>query len=1213
MEEEDIGIALEIYERVMVFHAASSPYRDIEIHNEILNQLACCYRRLNRTEDALQFLKKSLNLCESRNLNSGLTFNNMAAVYNQKGMHKKALKMSQFAVKELYPNVINNCSDNNVKLLGIAYFNCGNEEFLLGDLNASMISFERGLKILKKSHSQKLNFLRDRLKKGLMKSRAKFNAKRGSKISTSRSRKSNTRGRRNNKFPSRIHTDISQPRSLQSNKQSKIMSKRHRKKSLKKTKKLVDIPGLKNKGTLPSQKHKTMELGEFRTKNMYVVNEYSAIEDIKRTDKIQFFTPLKTKMYSPYKKVKPRHNNDPSGLITTKNFRGDNSGIFDGNRSKKIRKNNFITHNSKKGKDSKIRIRGDRGEHYYDEKEYNQLNIGPEEAYQAEDGEIELLGDSWEEDVNSSSDEERESQLLKRNKKCFLHDLKHAKSTEDINPKLHFKLRESRDDRYEKNNRYEQSNSEDLEDWTPEPSQELIESNLNKFKIEKPRPGTAVAKDRLQSAGGSRIRSLNEPKFPSRLEEIDETETIKVSDIQNSLDPRGINQNLMAENTKLKEENRVLYLALEKEKERNRLRKLKEEREKDLRERQQSAIRIQKGWKYYSSKRSERNLIQEIENNGFKLLKKIWCLIPFESGGNSPSKLLVFEGEENYHITARDVKTQITRGLSVEKNNREISIESFPEKLSIGSDDNLKYRDIQIVEISNEGDTEDPIIGIGIEEEDSDGGDAEQPLFPPENSVSGEKEKLVNDVVGEVIDKENSTEEDEKQIESMDYDEVENLIVESGEEEVDVDDQKESGEKNKFDEIQDIILGDGDEDEFIDEEEEKKQAEDEEAVMEIKKNAARFLSECFSQKIRMRKSNAEKIYPLKIIIELENDKKYFISIYTKKGSNDKKIECYGLEDKIYFNVLIISEFKIQKLRRSFGEELSEIDFNKKILKNLLFDLEKKTLELKEEEVEPSKHEEVEDDQFDCIDNSDIDHIETEGLMLDSMVDNDQEETPLFALETNSPYQKVEKEAENEDESPLISSQVIEVKSEKEASIDSNSAEEISADEGSHGHLSPPKTLDELDKSDIGVNDDTLLHKTTLNAMDFLENQEEEEVPKSEEKIEEFDFNLDPFYQLNYMTKNGKKLLILFRDNINEGFVQVEAYPKYSEWNVENLLDKHKIDKDVYKKPGMSDEDWQKKVIDAILRGIRSDEDDKISLDDVESFRDEKGFFELMED
>jgi hypothetical protein len=48
-------------------------------------------------------LKRALTIAKANNLNSGVTYTNLSAVYSQKKLTQKAMKISQQAISELYP------------------------------------------------------------------------------------------------------------------------------------------------------------------------------------------------------------------------------------------------------------------------------------------------------------------------------------------------------------------------------------------------------------------------------------------------------------------------------------------------------------------------------------------------------------------------------------------------------------------------------------------------------------------------------------------------------------------------------------------------------------------------------------------------------------------------------------------------------------------------------------------------------------------------------------------------------------------------------------------------------------------------------------------------------------------------------------------------------------------------------------------------------
>lgn len=1257
MDDGDVAVALEVYERLLIFHSGGSLYKDPEIYNEILNHLACCYRRLNRLDDGLGYLKKSLNVCKGHNLNSGLTYTNMTAVYSQKGLSQKALKMSQLAVKELYPLVLNNSSQENTRLLAIAYYNCGNQEFKIKDYNSSMISFERGLKVIKKSFSPSIKALRDKLKKGLIRSRAKYNSDKNSKISVRRRRSCNSSKMKRSQFNSsqRVNTasDISTLSKISTGK-FKMKKKRRRpnssnKSALKKSQ-VVDIPGLNDPTKFTQGGHKVYELGDFRTKNMYIVDEYSAIEDIKRTDKIQFYSSLAPERGNPYASKKPRYRGS-SGLIKTKIRRPKGSGLFDGSakRKKGWKKNNFITNNSRiEAKPPSLKKRGD---HYYDSVDYNPIRAEFENVTNdVDEVEKELLDDSWRESCDSSSFEQKsgsEEYTMIQNRNNFIRGLQNitGNGTEEdrVISATPFRSPESDNRFQQKNFRYEADPSADLDDWTPEPSQEIRVTNNGGVFNQTVRPGSAIG-DRQQTASGrGSYRRLEDPslkKIPERIEEIEETRTLVVSQVTRN-DTSGVNQSLYMENQKLKEENLSLMSALEEEKERNRIAELRERRKREQVEMGRSVVKIQRGWRFYSTKRSEKRLIRDIERNGFKLIKKIWSLIPYEKGGSSPSKLLVFENNRDYHITARDVKTQITRGISITKDDSEFSINSVQEKLSIGSDDNLKYCDIVIEEMPHEENTEDPIIS---NEDEDNQDDDEKPLFPPENSLSENKNQMADFVMNEVIGgKDGMGGEGEEEIEDLDFDEVEDLIIEDelAEDEDLITDSDNKEEKGLFeqDEQGADLSGLGVEEkeegkkmQFFkkkpvskDSGENKPLTEDQ---IQVRNASATFLQDFLKYNGKIRESKEKKKDPFKTILTLDDNKKYFLYIYDHSKTSKKKVECFGIMHKFVFDTLIISDYLVTKMKKS-NEYKNEKEFNKAIVQKLKFDVENKKISIQEDKDEYALEDiNDDDDQFGLLDadgddfgliNDEIlDEVDAEGDLLDmspheidpELLTQDHEfvKPPLETSESKPKDGSKEEDkfnlfGENEQEEPLLS---IEDQQSKATSKQDSSS---SSSDNSH------KKLDELDKSEIGVSDPNLLQKQTLNIFEDGEADSAKDNSRGEireEEPDDFDYDLDAFYDMNYRTKSGKSMTIVFRDNVDLGFIQVEAYPRGGLRIIENLLDKHKIQREKYARGELSKDEWQKNIVNAFVRSIKSDEDDKLSLEDLDSHRGDRDFFEMIE-
>jgi tetratricopeptide (TPR) repeat protein len=117
---------LKIFERLESFHTPNMVYRNPQTLIEILNNVACCHRRINSLDYAMEVLKRALSIAKANDLNSGVTYTNLSAVYSQKKLTQKALKISQQAISELYPLMLQDKSPQNIKLLAIAYYNLAN-------------------------------------------------------------------------------------------------------------------------------------------------------------------------------------------------------------------------------------------------------------------------------------------------------------------------------------------------------------------------------------------------------------------------------------------------------------------------------------------------------------------------------------------------------------------------------------------------------------------------------------------------------------------------------------------------------------------------------------------------------------------------------------------------------------------------------------------------------------------------------------------------------------------------------------------------------------------------------------------------------------------------------------------------------------------------------------------------------------------------------
>lgn len=91
IEDIDVNSPMKIFEKLEGFHEINSVYRDPEILVEILNHLACCHRRLASTDVGIEILNRALNICKANEVNSGVTFTNLSAIFSQKKLFKKAI------------------------------------------------------------------------------------------------------------------------------------------------------------------------------------------------------------------------------------------------------------------------------------------------------------------------------------------------------------------------------------------------------------------------------------------------------------------------------------------------------------------------------------------------------------------------------------------------------------------------------------------------------------------------------------------------------------------------------------------------------------------------------------------------------------------------------------------------------------------------------------------------------------------------------------------------------------------------------------------------------------------------------------------------------------------------------------------------------------------------------------------------------------------
>lgn len=84
IEDIDVNSPMKIFEKLETFHQVNSVYRNPEVLVEILNHLACCHRRLSSADFAIEILNRALNICKSSEVNSGVTFTNLSAIFSQK-------------------------------------------------------------------------------------------------------------------------------------------------------------------------------------------------------------------------------------------------------------------------------------------------------------------------------------------------------------------------------------------------------------------------------------------------------------------------------------------------------------------------------------------------------------------------------------------------------------------------------------------------------------------------------------------------------------------------------------------------------------------------------------------------------------------------------------------------------------------------------------------------------------------------------------------------------------------------------------------------------------------------------------------------------------------------------------------------------------------------------------------------------------------------
>jgi IQ calmodulin-binding motif len=113
------------------------------------NNFGCYYKSIGKNEIALKYLKKTLKIEKTQNLNeSNLagTYLNLSAIYSQIGNHTKALSQAILALKLLK----NSCTYNNLKNISaliIALHNTGIEYEFLGNIEKAASTFKYGLQL----------------------------------------------------------------------------------------------------------------------------------------------------------------------------------------------------------------------------------------------------------------------------------------------------------------------------------------------------------------------------------------------------------------------------------------------------------------------------------------------------------------------------------------------------------------------------------------------------------------------------------------------------------------------------------------------------------------------------------------------------------------------------------------------------------------------------------------------------------------------------------------------------------------------------------------------------------------------------------------------------------------------------------------------------------------------------------------------------------
>ena len=394
---------------------------DPENRVETLNELACCYRRINRLREAMRYLHQAMDIEKEYGLSSGITRTNLSAVYHSMGNPQKALHHSKIAVEELRELYKKKKNDEEVvMMLAISYYNISlNKFFFEGDPENAKFSIDRSkcyLIMAEKDDSElfqkvtQLEFkiqssLREnrRMKEGNMEnsqhteSQGVFPSTNSNKYSRSQV---NEHGRpmtpraKNRRRPGTAKPSKTQEKKRnrskggKSSKRKKSKKRRNRNKSQFNYDRLDPHSGVND--PLSGVMMHNHELGHFRTKNMYRADELSREEDKRNKKRVVIGKCLfrgRNKRLSPYKSRYPHFRIKEEQV---------NNSYIDSNEVKDRKNNNFSNNKKERKKKAGVRV----------EQENRKIQF-EEEEYVDEDEKL-LLDQSWDENGAVESDNQEE-------------------------------------------------------------------------------------------------------------------------------------------------------------------------------------------------------------------------------------------------------------------------------------------------------------------------------------------------------------------------------------------------------------------------------------------------------------------------------------------------------------------------------------------------------------------------------------------------------------------------------------------------------------------------------------------------------------------------------------------------------------------------------------------------------------------------------------